>query len=647
MSEYMSPIPSRIYNAAVGGHVAGADQIIDDETGLTLDKVAGGALEEKTYTSGSNNGMGRVVLRKNLVNEVNTLTQSMINKSNTIYVIQYDFTLGEDITIPANCVLEFDGGSISGTATLTFNDTQLTGVYGGLKHSVGLSGTIKGAVDVGFWDIKYDDESYDNGVIINKVASVFHNLFINAGTLYYSTPSVIRGAESYRSLADFVYCGTNGKKSTFTFAVCRAANIDLIGSISCKSGIVDFNTVDYGIDATHGLIGLTFENIKQSMVSVVSVEGFNEGIRISSDYDASMNYYYNSNNIYTIVAVNNNNVGIRIYQDNRGYCNENMIFGGHFFVSSSAAIQKKMAILLAGPKYENPSNTTDVYDSVNGLSFQKMNVESYSGMPYVAYGRNVISCRFEMIRGEVESVFANFISDSQNNVIDIQYKTNKYKGDFVFSNTVSRIPVKLNAPILLKELKLSSLCKSVPAGSYRTWSVFDYSMFDGDTFRTYIAQSEGVVPTGVFSGYIPSVVIDTSKCKLIRCKTDAERSYIYVTYKTYEGSLSSIPAPLGNYKVTTDAVYGFKNANPATTDIYFCIPDEVKEIYVSFEAIVNSALIFGEEYANVSFIEYKPKGATGERETHPHDGSMFYNETTHKQQIFNLDTVTWSDIATV
>lgn len=125
MSEHMSPIPSRLYNAAVGGHVAGADQIVDDETGLTLDKVAGGALEEKEYTSGSDNGMGRVVLRKNLVNGVNTLVQTMINKSNTIYVIQYNFTLGEDITVPANCVLKFDGGSISGNNTITGNNTGI------------------------------------------------------------------------------------------------------------------------------------------------------------------------------------------------------------------------------------------------------------------------------------------------------------------------------------------------------------------------------------------------------------------------------------------------------------------------------------------------------------------------------------------
>ena len=142
----MMPIPSRIYNAAVGGHVAGADQIIDDETGLTLDKVAGGALEEKEYTSGSNNGMGRVVLRKNLVNGINTLTQTMINKSNTIYVIQYDFTLGENITIPANCVLEFAGGSVSGKPLYTNNATIIGNI--GNSNLIGVQKNVDFTQDI-------------------------------------------------------------------------------------------------------------------------------------------------------------------------------------------------------------------------------------------------------------------------------------------------------------------------------------------------------------------------------------------------------------------------------------------------------------------------------------------------------------------
>ena len=54
-----------------------------------------------------------VILKKNLVNGVNTLTQEMMSAQNTKYVIKYDYVLGEDITIPENCVLEFDCGSIS------------------------------------------------------------------------------------------------------------------------------------------------------------------------------------------------------------------------------------------------------------------------------------------------------------------------------------------------------------------------------------------------------------------------------------------------------------------------------------------------------------------------------------------------------
>lgn len=72
-----------------------------------------------------------IILKKNLVNGVNTLTQEMMSTTNTKYVIKYDYTLGEDITIPANCVLEFDGGSIDGidsdNTTLNLNNCPLIG----------------------------------------------------------------------------------------------------------------------------------------------------------------------------------------------------------------------------------------------------------------------------------------------------------------------------------------------------------------------------------------------------------------------------------------------------------------------------------------------------------------------------------------
>lgn len=84
------------------------------------------------------------VLKPNIVDGENVLTQDMMSAANIKYVIKYDYTLGEDITVPANCVLEFDGGSLkNGTLvgantyilSCTLTDIPLTNVI--------LSGTFK------------------------------------------------------------------------------------------------------------------------------------------------------------------------------------------------------------------------------------------------------------------------------------------------------------------------------------------------------------------------------------------------------------------------------------------------------------------------------------------------------------------------
>ena len=64
-----------------------------------------------------------IILKKNLVNEVNTLTQEMMSATNTKYVIKYDYILGENINVPDNCILEFDGGSITNSTENSYNIT--------------------------------------------------------------------------------------------------------------------------------------------------------------------------------------------------------------------------------------------------------------------------------------------------------------------------------------------------------------------------------------------------------------------------------------------------------------------------------------------------------------------------------------------
>lgn len=101
------------------------------------------------------NGMGRVILKKNMVNGVNTLTQDMFYKgeagsrvpnTNTIFVIKYDFDLdGAEITVPADCVLEFEGGSLS-NGTLTGTDTQIKAQKTSIFTGITIAGT---------WNVPY------------------------------------------------------------------------------------------------------------------------------------------------------------------------------------------------------------------------------------------------------------------------------------------------------------------------------------------------------------------------------------------------------------------------------------------------------------------------------------------------------------
>ena len=132
--------------------------------------------KDRIYNQVSPNGMGMVILRNNIVNGVNTLTQSMINQANTIYIIQYDFALGEDITVPAGCVLEFDGGSISGVHTLTGTNTDIkAGFVKILSTDITLAGNWSISEAYPEWfGAKGDGITDDSNAIISALNLAMH-----------------------------------------------------------------------------------------------------------------------------------------------------------------------------------------------------------------------------------------------------------------------------------------------------------------------------------------------------------------------------------------------------------------------------------------------------------------------------------------
>ena len=124
-----------------------AQSVIMNATELSNIKDDFAELSNKTYNPETYSGMGRVIIRKNMVNGVNVLTQEMVNQANTIYEIRYDFDLnGNEIIIPARCTLDFQGGKIVGNGKVVFSNTKFDGILklsDGFADSIVLEGTYE------------------------------------------------------------------------------------------------------------------------------------------------------------------------------------------------------------------------------------------------------------------------------------------------------------------------------------------------------------------------------------------------------------------------------------------------------------------------------------------------------------------------
>lgn len=101
----------------------GADFVTEPDD-LTLETVGQTNLlkfADRQYNISTPNGLGYKILRKDLS------FSGQVTDANTIYEIRYDFTISDNFTMPANCVLDFRGGSINGAYTFGLNDCQIIG----------------------------------------------------------------------------------------------------------------------------------------------------------------------------------------------------------------------------------------------------------------------------------------------------------------------------------------------------------------------------------------------------------------------------------------------------------------------------------------------------------------------------------------
>lgn len=112
--DMLSESTKQFINASGGGTI---NNLADDEDLVSVDKGENLSVlkfADRAYNPDRFSGKGYKILRRNIIDGKNILTQEMINQPYTIYVVQYDFDLnGATITLPEGCMFDFQGGSIS------------------------------------------------------------------------------------------------------------------------------------------------------------------------------------------------------------------------------------------------------------------------------------------------------------------------------------------------------------------------------------------------------------------------------------------------------------------------------------------------------------------------------------------------------
>lgn len=191
--DMLSESTKQFINASGGGTIT---NFADDEDLTTVDNAL--KLADKAYDPITYSGMGRKYLRKNLVDGKNILTQAMIPSANTIYIIQYDYDLnGATITIPENCTLDFQGGSL-GNGVLQLNDTYINGSAHCLAGITKITGTNSNNINFSWLGIA--GKNPDNAAKLKNLANysckeyiVDSNVYIDGGDIEFPKNVTING----------------------------------------------------------------------------------------------------------------------------------------------------------------------------------------------------------------------------------------------------------------------------------------------------------------------------------------------------------------------------------------------------------------------------------------------------------------------
>lgn len=246
---------------------------------------------ENLNNRGTSNGMGRIELKA--TDNFKTVVEAQTS-GNTVFVIKYDFTLSGDVTIPANCVLEFDGGSILDNSTHTLTGTN-TLFSGNIKCLVTIAGTFANDyLDVTWFGAIGDDDTDCQPVFVNISSVCIANsidMYIPEGIFAFKSSNLhISGQyNAGTDISKYLDCNNITIKGVFGKSVIKQYSR---GDVINLSWIKNLHIKDISI--TSGVVGIQDWGGGNNMISVVdAINVFIEGCYI---HDAYWIYHKNTTN---------------------------------------------------------------------------------------------------------------------------------------------------------------------------------------------------------------------------------------------------------------------------------------------------------------------------------------------------------------
>lgn len=255
----------------------GADFLTEPDD-LTLETVGNTQVlkfANRSYNNNTPNGLGYKILRGDLT------FAEQVTDENTIYEIRYNFTISANFTMPANCVLDFRGGSINGAYTFNLNNCQIIGtnewigetlIVAGKTTSPCFADWFKGtdvvkitrAIEI-FSVVNLNARDYEitSPIVVNKSFALIGQAFPDFYGNYHSTPTDYSASRLVAANDDSIitFAGQNGYYGSVL--------LDRVSFLGNERSADGFKTTCYGAPARPVVIrDCTFKSLNRAIAFI-------------------------------------------------------------------------------------------------------------------------------------------------------------------------------------------------------------------------------------------------------------------------------------------------------------------------------------------------------------------------------------------